>query len=74
MEPEGWLPSSQEPSTGPYPEPDQSNSYRRWEDNITELKEKACEQDLSVSGYYPVAYSCQHGNQFWTPQNTGKTF
>jgi hypothetical protein len=27
MEPEGSLPCSQETSTGPYPEPDQSNSY-----------------------------------------------
>jgi hypothetical protein len=27
MEPEGSLPCSQEPSTGPYPEPDQSNLY-----------------------------------------------
>jgi hypothetical protein len=27
MEPEGSLPSSQEPSTGSYPEPDQSNPY-----------------------------------------------
>jgi hypothetical protein len=27
MEPKGSLPSSQEPSTGPYPEPDQSNRY-----------------------------------------------
>jgi hypothetical protein len=27
MEPEGSLPSSQEPSTGPYPEPDQSNTH-----------------------------------------------
>jgi hypothetical protein len=27
MEPEGSLPGSQEPSTGPYPEPDQSSSY-----------------------------------------------
>jgi hypothetical protein len=27
MEPEGSLLCSQEPSTGPYPEPDQSNSY-----------------------------------------------
>jgi hypothetical protein len=27
MEPEGSLPYSQEPSTGPYPEPDQSNPH-----------------------------------------------
>jgi hypothetical protein len=27
MQPEGSLPCPQEPSTGPYPEPDRSNSY-----------------------------------------------
>jgi hypothetical protein len=27
MEPEGSLPSPQEGTTGPYPEPDESNSY-----------------------------------------------
>jgi hypothetical protein len=31
MEPKGSLPYSQEPSTVPYPEPDQSNPYHpRW--------------------------------------------
>jgi hypothetical protein len=29
MEPEGTLPCSQEPSTGPYSDPDQSNPYHR---------------------------------------------
>jgi hypothetical protein len=28
MEPEGSLPRSQEPSTGPYSEPDQSNPFQ----------------------------------------------
>jgi hypothetical protein len=28
MEPEGSLPRSQEPSTGPYLEPDRSNPYQ----------------------------------------------
>jgi hypothetical protein len=27
MEPEGSSPNSQEPTTGPYPEPDQSNPF-----------------------------------------------
>jgi hypothetical protein len=27
MEPEGSLPRSQEPSTGPYPKPDRPNQY-----------------------------------------------
>jgi hypothetical protein len=27
LEPQDLLPSSQEPSTGPYPEPDQSSPY-----------------------------------------------
>jgi hypothetical protein len=47
---------------------------RKWEDNIPELKEKACELDSSASGYDPVACSCQHRNQFWMPQNTGNMF
>jgi hypothetical protein len=29
MEPEGSLPPSQEPSTGPYPEPDRSNPHQK---------------------------------------------
>jgi hypothetical protein len=34
MEPEGSLPCSQEPSTGPYPELDQSNPYHPINFNI----------------------------------------
>jgi hypothetical protein len=34
MEPEGWLPCSQELSTGPYPESDQSSPYHPILSNI----------------------------------------
>jgi hypothetical protein len=38
MQPEGSLPCSQQPSTGPYPEPDQSSPYRPKPISLISLK------------------------------------
>jgi hypothetical protein len=56
MEPEGSLPHSQEPSTGPYPEPDRSNPYHPILSKIH-----------FNTVHPPMSWSSQWSRSFWIP-------
>jgi hypothetical protein len=55
MEPEGSLPCSQEPSTGPYPEPDQSNAY-----HLSKIHFNIAHPPTSLSSPWSISFWLSH--------------
>jgi hypothetical protein len=66
MEPEGSLPCSQEPSTGPYPEPDQSSPYHPILSLVRSILMLSTYLHLGLpSGFFPLAFppiSCMYSS------------
>jgi hypothetical protein len=57
MEPEGSVPRSQEPSTGPYPEPDRSNPYHRI---LSKIHFNTVHSPTSWSSYWSLSFWISH--------------
>jgi hypothetical protein len=67
MEPEGSLPCSREPSTGPYPEPDQSNTIGNYLEAA--LRESRQHLDIFVDGLRTITEGLRHDSRSLGPNS-----